>query len=186
MNVATGLLVAAAEEEHAIDETHHWLWPETPEIIYGGIAFVVVLLLFWKLGVFKMIAKGLSDRTAKIQQQLDDSAGARKAAETEAAEIRKAAGDIDAERERLLAAARVQAEELLVDGRARLETEVAELIADGRSNKEIAQALNISEPTVKKHVGHILGKLRLQDRLLIGLYVARNPLVLRRSDSGHA
>lgn len=66
------------------------------------------------------------------------------------------------------------------------ETEVAELIADGRSNKEIAQALNISEPTVKKHVGHILGKLRLQDRLQIGLYVARNPLVLRRSESGHA
>jgi DNA-binding NarL/FixJ family response regulator len=60
------------------------------------------------------------------------------------------------------------------------ETEVAELISDGRSNKEIAQALEISEPTVKKHVGHILGKLRLQDRLQVGLYIARNPLVLRR------
>lgn len=60
------------------------------------------------------------------------------------------------------------------------ETQVAELIADGRSNKEIAQALKISEPTVKKHVGHILGKLKLQDRLQIGLYVARNPLVLRQ------
>ena len=66
------------------------------------------------------------------------------------------------------------------------ETEVAGLIADGRSNKEIAQALTISEPTVKKHVGHILGKLRLQDRLQIGLYVARNPLVLRRTESGRA
>jgi len=63
------------------------------------------------------------------------------------------------------------------------ETEVAELIANGRSNKEISQALDISEPTVKKHVGHILTKLKLQDRLQIGLYVARNPLVLRRSGS---
>ena len=62
------------------------------------------------------------------------------------------------------------------------ETEVAELIANGRSNKEIAQALEISEPTVKKHVGHVLGKLKLQDRLQIGLYVARNPLVLRRPE----
>jgi len=60
------------------------------------------------------------------------------------------------------------------------EMEVAGLIADGRSNKEISQALHISGPTVKKHVGHILGKLKLQDRLQIGLYVARNPLVLRR------
>ena len=58
------------------------------------------------------------------------------------------------------------------------EVEVADLIAGGRSNKEIAQALEISEPTVKKHVGHILSKLKLQDRLQIGLYIARNPLVL--------
>jgi DNA-binding NarL/FixJ family response regulator len=63
------------------------------------------------------------------------------------------------------------------------EMEVAGLIADGRSNKEIAQALKISEPTVKKHVGHILMKLKLQDRLQIGLYIARNPLVLRRQGS---
>jgi DNA-binding NarL/FixJ family response regulator len=59
------------------------------------------------------------------------------------------------------------------------ELEVAELISAGRSNKEISTALDISEPTVKKHVGHILEKLGLQDRLQVGLYVARNPLVLQ-------
>ncbi|HEU4724181.1 MAG TPA: response regulator transcription factor [Candidatus Eisenbacteria bacterium] len=59
------------------------------------------------------------------------------------------------------------------------ELDVAELISIGRSNKEIAQALGISEPTVKKHVGHILDKLGLQDRLQVGLFVARNPLVLQ-------
>ncbi len=63
------------------------------------------------------------------------------------------------------------------------ELDVAGLIADGRSNKEIARALGISEPTVKKHVGNILGKLSLQDRLQIGLHVARNPLLLRRSSA---
>jgi len=56
---------------------------------------------------------------------------------------------------------------------------VAELIAAGRSNKEIASSLNISAPTVKKHVGQILTKLGLQDRLQVGLFVARNPLILR-------
>jgi DNA-binding NarL/FixJ family response regulator len=59
------------------------------------------------------------------------------------------------------------------------ELEVAELISAGRSNKEISSTLEISEPTVKKHVGHILEKLGLQDRLQVGLYVARNPLVLQ-------
>ena len=57
------------------------------------------------------------------------------------------------------------------------ELDVAGLIADGRSNKEIARALAISEPTVKKHVGHVLEKLGLQDRLQIGIYVVRNPLL---------
>lgn len=60
------------------------------------------------------------------------------------------------------------------------ELDVAALIADGCSNKEISHILGISEPTVKKHVGRILGKLGLQDRLQAGLYVARNPLMLRR------
>jgi DNA-binding NarL/FixJ family response regulator len=44
------------------------------------------------------------------------------------------------------------------------EVRVAALIADGRSNKEISSALRISEATVKKHVGHILGKLAAANR----------------------
>lgn len=60
------------------------------------------------------------------------------------------------------------------------ELEVAACIAEGQSNKEISTALGISEPTVKKHVGHILQKLGLADRLQAGLLLARNPLVLRK------
>ncbi len=60
------------------------------------------------------------------------------------------------------------------------ETQVAALISEGNSNKEISSALEISEPTVKKHVGHILEKLGLADRLQAGLYLARNPLLFRR------
>jgi DNA-binding NarL/FixJ family response regulator len=59
------------------------------------------------------------------------------------------------------------------------EREVALLIAEGKSNKEISTALNISEPTVKKHVGHILQKLDVDDRLQAGLFLARNPLILQ-------
>jgi DNA-binding NarL/FixJ family response regulator len=60
------------------------------------------------------------------------------------------------------------------------ELRVAALIADGRSNKEISTALAISEATVKKHVGQILSKLGVQDRLQAGLLLARNPLIFRR------
>ena len=60
------------------------------------------------------------------------------------------------------------------------ELDVAALIAEGLSNKEISTALAISEPTVKKHVGHVLTKLGLQDRLQAGLHIARHPLIVAR------
>ena len=60
------------------------------------------------------------------------------------------------------------------------EMQVAALIAEGHSNKEIASLLVISEPTVKKHAGRVSEKLGLQDRLQAGLFLARNPLLLKR------
>ncbi len=63
------------------------------------------------------------------------------------------------------------------------ELDVAALLSEGRSNKEISTDLGISEPTVKKHVGHILEKLGLQDRLQAGLHIARNPLIIARRPS---
>ena len=55
------------------------------------------------------------------------------------------------------------------------ETQVAALLVEGQSNKEISRSLGIGEPTVKKHLGHILEKLGLLDRLQAGLFLARNP-----------
>jgi len=44
------------------------------------------------------------------------------------------------------------------------EIDVLKLIVRGRSNKEIAADLSIAEVTVKLHVGHILAKLKVNDR----------------------
>jgi DNA-binding NarL/FixJ family response regulator len=61
------------------------------------------------------------------------------------------------------AAARVRA--AVLDELTEREREVLLLIASGRSNREIAEALFLSEGTVKIHVGRILAKLGLRDRV---------------------
>jgi NarL family two-component system response regulator LiaR len=57
------------------------------------------------------------------------------------------------------------------------EQEVMRLVAQGQSNREIAQALVISEKTVKAHVSNILGKLGLEDRTQMAIYAIKNDLV---------
>jgi DNA-binding NarL/FixJ family response regulator len=62
------------------------------------------------------------------------------------------------------------APQALVDRTASLtdrEREVWVAIAQGLTNSEIAEALFVSETTVKTHVGHILAKTRVRDRVAL-------------------
>lgn len=57
------------------------------------------------------------------------------------------------------------------------EKEVLELVAKGLSNKEVAQALHLSEGTVKVHVSNILGKLDASSRTEAAVWAAQMGLI---------
>jgi DNA-binding NarL/FixJ family response regulator len=57
------------------------------------------------------------------------------------------------------------------------ERDVLALIARGMPNKLIARELEISEKTVKTHVGHVLAKLGVADRTQAALQAVREGLV---------
>jgi DNA-binding NarL/FixJ family response regulator len=54
----------------------------------------------------------------------------------------------------------------------RRERQLITLIARGMQNKNIAHELNISEHTVRAHIGNIMRKYRLQNRTQIAVTLA--------------
>ena len=57
------------------------------------------------------------------------------------------------------------------------EREVLRQLVEGQSNEEIAVSLNVSEATVKKHLGRVMTKLHLDNRVQLAVYSVREGLV---------
>jgi F0F1-type ATP synthase membrane subunit b/b' len=152
----SALAVVFGAEGKVIDPARSidWLFPADAELIYGSISSIIIFSLLWKFAG-PAIKKGMSDRTAKVQGELDASAAAVTAAEAEAARIRQAAGDIESERARLFAEADAQAEALLNDGRARLVQEAADL--EARADADIASAGGRVNDELRAEISRLAG-----------------------------
>ena len=75
------------------------------------------------------------------------------------------------------------ADRALLDELTEREREVLELVARGHSNQEIGERLFLSVPTVKTHVGRMLLKLGLRDRVQAVVFAYESGLVVPGSSS---
>ena len=135
-SVITSILVAS-EGGAPTYESHHWLLPETFEIIYGGISSVLVISALIKFAG-PVVKKSLAARTERIQNEIDNARNARTNAEAEAQQIRSALGDISSERARIMAEADAAAATVLSEGRARVAAEMADV--EAKALADIANA----------------------------------------------
>lgn len=142
-----------AAEDHTV--THHWLLPETPEIIYGGLASLIVVSALVKFAG-PAIKKGFTARTERIQKEIDDAAAAKARAEDDARGIRSALGDVASERSRMLQEADRQAEALLAEGRARIAAEVADL--EAKADADVAAARGRSADELRSQIAALASR----------------------------
>jgi F-type H+-transporting ATPase subunit b len=135
-------------------ESPHWLFPEPAEIIYGGIASLIIFAALYKFAL-PQFKKAMVARTERIQKELDASANDLAQAQADASKIRTALGDIASEKARLLSDAQAQADALLKEGRARLTAEVAEL--EAKADADIAAAAARGSDELRTEIGRLAG-----------------------------
>ena len=134
------------EDGGAIDdcqEAPNPLLPETNEIIWGAIGFLVVFFFIAKFGMPQM-RQAMNNRTEKIRSDIQAAEDQRSEADSVLAEYRAQLQDAKSEAGRIIEEARQAADQIKRDQEARLQSELAELrtraIADIDGAK--AQAMN--------------------------------------------
>ena len=112
--------------------------PEVNEIIWGGIAFVVLLALMqWKL--FPAVKRAMDRRTAKIKEDLDVAEQTRAEAGEVKSRYEAELADAKAEAGRIIDGARQEADRVRADLIARAEADAAEVRKRSAQDVEVAK-----------------------------------------------
>jgi F-type H+-transporting ATPase subunit b len=125
-------------------EAPNQLLPETNEIIWGAIGFLVVFFFVAKMGL-PAIKKGMDARTERIRADLDAAETQRTEADTLLAEYRAQLADAKNESARIIEEARQSADSLKRDQEARLQSELAELRSKAASDIDAAKVQAIAD-----------------------------------------
>jgi F-type H+-transporting ATPase subunit b len=130
-----------------VDECHEApnpIIPEWNEIIWGGIAFLIILALLWKFGL-PAVTKAMDARTERIRSSLDEAEKAKTDAESLRADYQRQLADARSESARIIEEARQQADAVRRDLTARAEAEAQDLRRRNAEQLEAERARVLGE-----------------------------------------
>jgi F-type H+-transporting ATPase subunit b len=149
------------------EESPNPILPETNELIWGGLAFLVLLGLMWKFGL-PPVRKMLKDREDRIRADLERAEAAKVEAETVLEEYRRQLAAARAEASQIIEQAREQAEEVRRELIAKAEQDAAETrqrasedarLASDRAMGELRTSvtqlsIELAEKVVERNLDH--------------------------------
>ena len=126
--------------------------PATNELIWGGIAFVLLFFLLAKYA-YPTIKKGMDDRADKIRTSIDEAEHARTDAQRILDEYQRQLADARSESARIIEEARQAADRLRQDLKRQAETEVNEIRA--RAQEDIQAQVQRAMADLQARVGEL-------------------------------
>jgi F-type H+-transporting ATPase subunit b len=114
--------------------------PATNEIIWGTVAFVLLLVVLARAGVFKQIQKALAERTERIQGEMERAAQERQEADQLLERYRQQLTEARAEANRIMEEAKASAEQARRDLLAKAEADANRVVS--RAQEEIQAERN--------------------------------------------
>lgn len=111
--------------------------PETNEIVWGGLAFAVLLVLMWKFGL-PPVRKMMKDREDRIRGDLERAEGARVEAEQSLEEYRQQLAEARNDALRIIEEAREDADRVRRERISAVEEEIAALRARATDDVRLA------------------------------------------------
>jgi F-type H+-transporting ATPase subunit b len=130
-------LLEDGKEIDDCQEAPSLILPETNEIIWGGGAFLILLVLMWKFAL-PPVRNMMKRREDRIREDLERAESARVEAEEELAQYRRQLADARGEASRIIEAARQSADEVKRQVRAQADEEAADIRTRAQEDAQLA------------------------------------------------
>jgi F-type H+-transporting ATPase subunit b len=148
----------------AAEESKNPLIPATNELVWGTIALLLLIGILWRAGVFKNIQRALSERTARIQGEMERAERERQEADDLLQRYRAQLAESRQEAARILEEARKNAEEVRKDLIARAEADANRVIErareeiQGERNRAVAEIRGEAATLALELAGRVIGE----------------------------